>query len=147
MVPQNCLEVDANGRCIRCSPGFNFNQTSNMCETSDSNCLYFNSAGGCAQCRDGFYLNAQGRCQMRTVLPNCANSDGNGRCLICNPGYYQQNGRCYLQYQYCVRYSETTEKCVECLTNFTLIGPQCICPADSQIISNKFCIRLPTNCL
>lgn len=40
------------------------------------------------------YLINNGKCVATDA--NCAQSNADGTCPICKPGYYSQNGKCYL---------------------------------------------------
>ena len=104
MIPDNCLDIDNTGKCVRCAPGFVPN--GNICQSTDVNCLFFNNQERCSQCRDGYYIDTQGKCQVNTK--NCTISDNTGRCTQCFAGFTLQNGKCYRQYSFCSRYSEAT---------------------------------------
>lgn len=103
----NCERCKANGMCEKCAPGHNINLKgqcikATRCTVPNCNqCLPRPFANRCKLCKASVTVGKKvfsvyksgGQCRMCTV-PNCRTCNTSGKCIKCNRGPVDRNGKC-----------------------------------------------------
>ena len=94
----NCADAEKTPdlSCLTCDNGVYVKD--NKCDSSNPRCPDNCAScvkGECKWCKSGYSLSETLSC-VKEQTPNCKVADATspGRCLICNPGYYDNNGIC-----------------------------------------------------
>lgn len=137
-LPANCLTIDTQGRCIKCSDftklvpmNANVAGSETVCAYVDANCIMYNSNGSCLACANtndpnGYVL--RGRfCFMKA--DNCPRPDPTdlSKCLTCSINYHldSTDSRCYANVAGCEVYL-TGSDCKQCQAiNYILYDRKC----------------------
>ena len=118
--------------CLDCQDGFY--QTPELtcapCSDFGEACITCN-ADGCLDCYEGLFPDTDGLCSTCGArLEHCrACSEETGACVLCEPGYYEEDGVCVFSQKStndwaCVWYSQPSY-CKYCRRGFQAVNGQC----------------------
>ena len=201
----NCLDCSDSGNCASCDSGLYPSGSNCVaclsepvvcvnlgpdswtcyCSSTQSSTSLTAAPGPSSQCNPGYTcyictsgtcLNGRSQCVTCPNLPvGCLQMDVDGNCVLCNDGYYLQNGKCELCYSSCSTcisadictgckstYVEIAGFCCEpkctscnrsgcggCVNGYLFENGQCnTCPDSCQSCFNGVCIPLscPAKC-
>ncbi|KAL4503914.1 hypothetical protein ABPG72_022544 [Tetrahymena utriculariae] len=139
---------DAN-QCLSCNDGFFLD--GNKCTACAQPCkTCSDKANKCLSCLANYtYDSANSICNADcdTSCKTCLNPKDQNSCLSCNDGFFLEGSKCSKCAQPCNTCESKSQKCLSCITNYTLDLSQNICNpiCDS---SCKSCIvpKDPTKC-
>lgn len=154
-LPANCLTIDVNGQCTKCSDftrlvpmNANVVGSANVCAYVDPNCILYNSNGSCLGCANsndpnGYVL--RGRACFKKA-DNCPQPDPTdlSKCLTCAVNYHldSTDSRCYANVAGCEVYL-TGSDCKQCQAiNYILYDKKCFSVNSDP---NQGCIDFDTS--
>ena len=118
---EHCLKYDQlHTRCLKCVKGYKKDREG-RCKYADKHCADFNEFGNCGNCDRLYFINPYSKCQLRD--PQCRTYT-NGFCSECRPYHFVNRGGCLPNLHGCKR-QESTDKCLECDSGYTLSGGRC----------------------
>ena len=164
-LPENCLQIDNNLRCIRCALNFTLN-ANGFCVrniTPPNFCAVYNASTGiCTECISTHILiPANNTCvpcgsnqvkvgnQCFNTITNCLNYTAQGQCSLCLSGFRLENGLCVpiTPPNFCAVYNASTGICTQCLDNYVLRNNTCsLCPSGQIKVENQ-CFTIIVNCV
>ena len=110
-----CLQLDSFGNCLQCEQYFQL--TSGRCIAIG--CLnYSPSTYVCLQCSSGYNLRADGVCEVKISIPNCFSPVNATFCGVCDNGYIQLLGQCFIRINWCLSYYDQTGLCSKCSAGY-----------------------------
>jgi hypothetical protein len=136
----DCLAVDGEGKCVKCSNGKYLNADRTTCTSTYSalaNCAYKNPyADECVYCNSGYYLNGSMQCDPYTYVTNCENYDfRKNMCILCEDGYFLSSTNKCEKYDMDNCQFASTESwgvCLKCNIGYDLTNGKCVLPSETS---------------
>ena len=121
---ENCLYLDQNGKCLKCSQNHYKDVITSNCiknENSIENCIFYKSSNSCSICQKGFYIKSS-RCEkVKDEIDNCLVNSSETSCIECDTGFVKS-----LDYLSCEKIDDNTNcslfnfvSCENCVAGFS----------------------------
>lgn len=111
IVSPGCFEIDNNGFCIECFPGFY--ELDNLCYTCHASCKTCSDSTNCLTCNSGYYWGVINGGLCAACPSGCATCDASSACYSCLSGYYLYQNNCLSCPVYCSACSDGST-CTAC---------------------------------
>jgi proprotein convertase subtilisin/kexin type 5 len=92
IVSPGCFEIDNNGFCTECFPGFY--EINNICYACDASCATCTDSTNCLTCSPGYYWGIANGGLCTTCPSGCASCNAAGTCSGCLANYYLFQTHC-----------------------------------------------------